>query len=246
MKKEEINIKEVHNRNVLCEGRQCGIGFSLLLKLDDNNYTTAYHAFTPCKDFLNEPIFTENTGIPTEMYGCKVTKSKGVLNNDIVYLGINLLNQSDNTYNYNETKNINDDIEQLKSNYLNMQLLLNNIEEQLNIPLTIIEPANNGKYLVSFNKEWCKSTISISLYTLLLRAALYYPGNDIIDYLKSYNYSEDKFLINDMLPRLKVILENKMLPSQTPFDVDKIKAKRWMPHNTGILSWNMKYELETI
>lgn len=126
---------------------------------------------------------------------------------------------------------------------------MNKFEKLLNIETqTIIEKANSNFYLVKVPKEFTTSTINISLYTLLLRASIKYDGEqDIIEYLSKYDYvRDDTYLIKDMLPRLKVIIENKKLIPQPKFDENQVKKGFWSPHNIGILSWNMKYDEELV
>ncbi len=138
-------------------------------------------------------------------------------------------------------------VQQLKNNYQNIQKFLNIIEDKLEFSLrTIIEEANDDRYLIKVPKEWTGSTIMISLYSLLTRAAILYDGEkDIIKYLTEYEYIvDDKYLIKSMIPRLEVILETKKLVPQPPFDEERAKKGQFSPHNLGILSWNMKYEEE--
>lgn len=241
----KVTINEVCDRNKLCEGRSQGMAFAFLLPKGEDTYDTMF-AMSPCKDFLNEPLFTENTGCESQAYGLKCEKPIGIFSDEYAYIGIQWL--KDKTGSYNITKDgYEKAVEQLKNNYQNIQKFLNIIEDKLEFSLkTNIEASNDDRFLMKVPKEWTGSTIMISLYTLLTRAAIIYDGEkDIIEYLKEYKYIvDDKYLIKSMIPRLQVILETKKLVPQPPFDEEKAKSGMFSPHNLGILSWNMKYEKE--
>ena len=241
----KVTINEVCNRGKLLEGRIQGMAFAFLIPNGENTYDTIF-AMSPCKDFLNEPLFTENTGCESQAFGLKCEKPIGIFNDEYAYIGIQWVKSKGNEYSI--TKNgYEEAVQQLRNNYQNIQKFLNIIEDKLEFSLrTIIEEANDDRYLIKVPKEWTGSTIMISLYSLLTRAAILYDGEkDIIKYLTEYEYIvDDKYLIKSMIPRLEVILETKKLVPQPPFDEERAKKGQFSPHNLGILSWNMKYDAE--
>jgi hypothetical protein len=241
----KVTINEVCNRSKLSEGRSQGMAFAFLLPKSEEVYDTMF-AMSPCKDFLNEPLFTENTGCESQAYGLICKKPIGIFNDEYAYIGIQWLKDKYNGYNITKD-GYEKAVEQLKNNYHNIQKFLNIIEDKLEFSLkTSIEAANDDRFLIKVPKEWTSSTIMISLYTLLTRASILYDGEkDIIKYLTEYEYiTDDKYLIKSMIPRLELILETKKLVPQPPFDEDRAKKGIFSPHNLGILSWNMKYEEE--
>lgn len=243
----KVTINEVCSRDVLSEGRDRGLAFAFLLPDGDNTYKTVFH-MSPCKDFLNEPLFTENTGYSSAAHGLKCEKPIGIFNDEYAYIGIQWLKTKYDGYG-NLTKNtFEEDVEYLKNNYSNIQSFLNIIEKKLEFNnVTIIEEANDNRYLIKIPKEWTTSTIMISLYTLLIRASVWYNNTDIIKYLENCKHiAQDSYLIKDMIPRLNVLLETKKVVPQPIFSVERLKKGQFSPHNLGILSWNMKYDDELV
>jgi hypothetical protein len=241
----KVTINEVCDRGKLAEGRSQGMAFAFLLPKGEEVYDTMF-AMSPCKDFLNEPLFTENTGCESQAYGLICKKPIGIFNDEYAYIGIQWLKSKGGSYNITKD-GYEKAVEQLKNNYQNIQKFLNIIEDKLEFSLkTIIQEANDDRFLIKVPKEWTSSTIMISLYTLLTRAAILYDGKkDIIKYLTKYEYiTDDKYLIKSMIPRLELILETKKLVLQPSFDEYRAKKGQFSPHNLGILSWNMKYEEE--
>lgn len=235
-------IKETKSRSVLSEGRNQGIGFAMLKKLSLNNYETV-NPISPCKDYLNEVIFTENTGIPTKAYGLVYDKPNDIFKGKKSYLVF--MNQKQMSGNFSvEYKTFEAYSKEIDENYKNIELFINNFQIKLGgfLPCKIRQ-AEDKKYLVIFDTKWCQSTYSISLFTLLLRVAKSYKGEDIIKFLTSLSAENiDKSLINTALPKIKVILDNKKLPTTPKLHVDSAKKGAWTPHNLGICSWNEKYE----
>lgn len=114
----EIIINEICDRTKLAEGRDQGMAFTWLLPKGDNTYDTIFH-MSPCKDFLNEPLFTENTGLPSYAHGLKCDKPIGIFKDNCGYLGITILKR--NSGGYNITKDgYEAHLELLNTNYNNI------------------------------------------------------------------------------------------------------------------------------
>ena len=77
-----MTITEKHDRNVLIEGRSSGMGFAMLKK-DKTNYETV-NPLSPCKDYLNEVVFTENTGYPTKAHGLDYKEKLDIFKDKVV------------------------------------------------------------------------------------------------------------------------------------------------------------------
>jgi len=86
-------IKELQKRSTLQEGRNFGIGFSILNKIG-NKFET-YLPFTACRDYLNDFIFVEKfkTEIGTA-YGYNHKILNCFENKRYFYIGVNTLHNN--------------------------------------------------------------------------------------------------------------------------------------------------------
>jgi hypothetical protein len=239
-----IKIVEVKNRGVLSEGRNSNMGFAMLKKVKKDSYETV-NPISPCKDYLAEVVFTENTGIGTNGCGLKYPKKLNIYDKDRAYMVITIQQSMSGGYSYKIRGGYEADKTWLKANYKRLETLLNKFEVQLGFDVkTSVEEANDDYYLITLPLEWTKSTISISLYSLLLRVGqLYDNQEDIIDFLEKLPTSIDKSLINSALPRIKLILKEKRLPEQPENHITQASTKDayFSPHGYGICSWDSTY-----
>lgn len=231
-------IKDVKNRNVLAEGRTNGMAFAFLKKIKEGYFETV-QPLSPCKDYLNEPVFTENTGIPSRAHGLVYSKKLDIFT-DVFYMAIKILGgKNESGYYYNKEQDINIDKKHLKDNYKNIERLLNFVEDKIGIKIkTKVEECNDDQFLLTSSSEWAVSTIAISLYSLLVRLSLVYTGKEEpLEYLKNYNYHrEDKNYAEVALKKLDIIFKNGSLPTQPKFDIDRAKSQQWSPHCVGLIS----------
>ena len=233
-------IKEIQDRNKLAEGRSCGMAFGFVINISENYYETVT-SLSPCKDFLNEPIFTELSGFASKAHGLDYTKKLNIFEKECL-LGIKIFKTKSDTFSPRNNLNFEQCVELLNNNYKNVEKFLNYFEEKLELEdRTIITQCEDNYFLVKFPKDFIISTIAISLYTLLLRVAMFYDGIlDPIEYLKLGNFGlDDKSLVNTAMPSIEVILNNKRLPKQPKYTEGDYK---YSPHDKGICSWNKKYE----
>ena len=230
------NVIEKKNRGDLGEGRSSGMGFAFLKKAKGDEFHTV-QPLSPCKDYLNEVVFTENTGIGSQAHGLVYPKKNDIFN-EVAYLAIKIVPDHGSTsYMYGKTIDI--DKQHLKDNHKNLEKLMNYFEEQLDIVgRTFIEEANDDYFILRVPVEWTHSTVNISLYSLIVRIGMVYTAEeDPMTFLKNYKYnSMDKDLLNGIRPKLTKILENKKLIPQPPFDEKRAKEKQWNPHDVGIWS----------
>lgn len=231
-------IKEVQDRKKLCEGRSSGMAFALLQK-SGKVYNTV-QPLSPCKDFLNEVIFTENTGIQSRAHGLHYKERQNIYDPDKGFMAIKMLPSMGGGYHYG--KSLDEDEKVLRKNYKNTQVYLNKFEEAWGIEgRTEIVKKNDGYFLVKFPLAWKTSTVTMSLYSLLVRVAMVYDGKqDIIEFLEQYNYNQgDKQLVTAALPKIKKILETKIIPEQPEFNKEQAEKLMFSPHNLGIVSVNI-------
>jgi hypothetical protein len=245
-------IKEVCDRKNLQEGRSSGMGFAFLKKISEDEYETV-QPISPCKDYLNEVVFTENYDIGTQAYGLAYHKKLGIFTKTKAYMGIEI--QKKGQY-YHNCSTFEIDSKMLSDNYKNIELFLQEFDKLLdNKTLTKIIPQKEGKYLVEIPIEWVQSTIAISMYTLLMRVVLNYDGKeDIWEYLTKISKDKkniDQDLLKGAIPQIKAALEDSSLlviPEEHLQSANQYLNKQnnvtdWSPHNYGIRSLQIKKEV---
>lgn len=168
-------IKEIQKRSVLGEGRDFGIGFSILNKIG-NKFET-YLPFTACRDYLNDFIFVEK--FKTEIgkaYGYNHKVLNCFENKKIFYIGVNTLhkNNSGNWSLKEEATNL------LINNYKNLESFLNKIENNLKFKSRTVIEVDEDTLILKVPIYWSKSTPLISIYTLLIRCYFNISDNFVI------------------------------------------------------------------
>ena len=157
-------IKELQKRSKLDEGRDFGVGFTILNKKGSEFET--YLPFTACRDYLNDFAYVESTKKEIgSIYGYNHKLLNCFDNKNIVYFGVKTLHKN-NDYEYDKF----DECQKvLIDNYKNLQLFLNTIEKQLGIKIKSSIELDEDTLIIKCSKFWVKSTPLISVYTLLIR-----------------------------------------------------------------------------
>jgi len=175
-------IKELQKRSKLNEGRDFGVGFTILNKKGSKFET--YLPFTACRDYLNDFAYVESTKKEIGLiYGYNHKLLNCFDNKNIVYFGVKALeyNNGGKYDKLNELQNI------LINNYIHLEIFLNKIETDLNIKIKTRIELDEDTLIIKCSKFWVKSTPLISVYTLLIRC--YFntdlEGNSIVDILKN-------------------------------------------------------------
>ena len=174
-------IKELQERSKLSEGRNYGVGFTILNKKGSKFET--YLPFTACRDYLNDFAYVESTKKEIgEIYGYNHKLLNCFDNKNVVYFGVNTLHykKGKNYDKFDELQNI------LINNYKNLELFLNRIEDNLGVKIKTSIELDEDTLIIKCSKFWVKSTPLISVYTLLIRCYFNIKTNDkpIIDILK--------------------------------------------------------------
>jgi len=223
------------DRNVLNEGRNSGMGFAFLKQKSKFEFETVQPP-SPCKDYLNEVVFTENTGVPTKAHGFVYSKKLDIFD-DSFYLTINIIKSKAGNFSYTDYS-FESLQKSLKTNYKNMEYFINYFEEELNLKKSKFQKTEGGEYIfISGSKAWVKSTIAISLYSLLVRASISYTDKTMcpLNFLKNRLCPKPELdLITQIIPALEQILNKKELPNQ-PKTPEPLEAW-WSPHEIGILN----------
>lgn len=224
-------VVDKQNRGKLSEGRDYQMGFGFLRKTGVRLFETI-QPISPCKDYLNDVVFSEATGEPVTAYGLKTSKINLFENEKYAYLGIKILPHLRG----NDYAQIEEHIQNLNDNYKNLKKFLNFFDKSLKLRISQIYQANDGIFVIKFDKAWASYTYSISLYSLLCRLGQFYKGDvSPMDFLKSFkDFNPDVYLCINSLPKINKILELGSLPTQ---DMSTLKPGIGV-HNFGIMAFN--------
>lgn len=229
-------IKELQERSNLNEGRDFGVGFTILNKKGSKFET--YLPFTACRDYLNDFAYVESTKNEIgAIYGYNHKLLNCFDNKNIVYFGVNTLHyKSGNNYDkFDELQQI------LINNYKNLELFLNTIENQLGIKIKTKIELDEDTLIIKCSKFWVKSTPLISVYTLLIRCYFNIEpleGNPIIDILKNNTpfITADSMMKNSCIGFYEMYMDNKskfIKPNYNGYDLVKENTPGLI-HNFGI------------
>jgi hypothetical protein len=224
--KGQFILIDKQDRSKLSEGRNYQMGFGFATK---KGFTIELaYPISPCRDYLNDEVWSEVTGKSYSAYGLNSSK-KNLFKNNEAYLVFSICKQGRNLTEYSNYKR---DYNMLAENYKNLQIFLNWFEDKLNVKQkTKITKLEDNKYLAVFDLFWSLETYKISLFTLLMRIGFFYKKGDCMEYLNKFEYnSDDKYLINTCIDKISRLLKGE-IPKQ---DLSKVYA----PHNIGICSFN--------
>ena len=225
-------IKELQKRSELGEGRNYGIGFSILKKIGSKFET--YLPFTACRDYLNDFIFVEKfkTEIGTA-YGYNHKILNCFENKRFFYISVNSLNfKHGSAWNLkNEATNL------LISNYKNLESFLNKIEDNLKFKLKTTIELDEDTLILKVPIYWSKSTPLISVYTLLIRCYFNISDNFIIN---EENLKNHKVFIDDDIYFKKTCIKfldniKKIKFENVDYNKYNVVYTKWSSvHNFGI------------
>lgn len=203
----KITIKVTESRIGLTEGRTYNMGFGFLKAIDDDNFETVSPIST-CKDYLNDVVYCEHVDTRVTVYGLTYEKVGLFGKSNKGYLAIKMCTPVNQENNESYKKLLETDSARLEKNYKNIQKLLNWIEDRLSVEKTQIEKANDGMFLVIFDKYWYENTYLISLFALLLRMGQFYNGDmDEQKFINSYKENLDITLWNQCKLKLYLLLK---------------------------------------
>jgi len=228
-------IKELQKRSKLCEGRDFGVGFTILNKKGSKFET--YLPFTACRDYLNDFAYVESTKKEIgQIYGYDHKLLNCFDKKNIVYFGVKTLHRN-NQGNYDKFDELQDI---LINNYIHLEIFLNKIETDLNIKIKTRIELDEDTLIIKCSKFWVKSTPLISVYTLLIRC--YFntdlEGNSIVDILKNNKsfINADSMMKKPCIDFYEMYLNNKnkfINPDYKGFDLIQDNSPGLI-HNFGI------------
>lgn len=226
-----IKIIDSKNRRILCEGKSYQIGFAFLKKIKPGLYETV-HPISPCKDYLNDVVYSERTGKPCVAYGLRYEK-QDIFTNLSAYLAFKICDHFGGGRYEGQDK----DEKNLEDNYLNLQKFLNIMEDKIGITHSIIRKTETpGLFIIKVPMFWAKSTPLISLYSFLIRIGQYFdPKKEAMEFFETFNLNEDSYYIVSIKEKLKKLIEIKNPPDQ---DFDFLQGNEYV-HAMGIVNYKM-------
>jgi len=186
-------IKELQKRGKLGEGRNFGIGFSILNKKNDKFET--YLPFTACRDYLNDFSYVEYTKkeIGT-IYGYNHKLLNCFHNKRIFYLGVNTLDY--NNYGGEWIKK-EEALQILVNNHKFLERFLNNIEQEVGIKGRTKISLDEDVLIIKAPIYWSKTTALISAYTLLIRCFFNIKEEDLQQSMEDLMNNHKCFIQDD-------------------------------------------------
>ena len=226
----KFTIVNQRPRAVLIEGRSKGMGFAFCQRAEETKLITVM-PISPCKDYLNDVVFSENTGKPWSAYGLK-TERQGIFGEGGCWLAIAICGQG--AIAAAKYEGFDEETKQLLGNFPKMELGMRAIDAMASIPedkRTRLYEANDSMVACMVPMFWCRYTYLISAYTLLMRNIMWWKGKgNPLKWLEENPRGEDSGYMAIAMPKLKTIFSGKV-PEQ--------KLDNLNPHNEGIVAFKM-------
>lgn len=242
-----MEVVDKQDRNILGEGRNRGVGFAFC-KLKDDVFTTVM-PISPCKDYLNDLIFVENTKLEigtVHGFNYKVTKCLNEDSYSYMIAKVCPIHSCGNHSTFDEEEKA------LISNYKGVQTILNYFEDKLELKDKTITDLIDNNLIFHVPDWWCKEGWRISFYTLIIRIAIFYDSKITIeDFFKTYKdvrKDSDSFILSGVLDKFYKIIELKKTNKLDKIDCPTYKKEvKENPvkygstiHNAGICSVKIK------
>ncbi len=217
-------------RKVLAEGRN--YGFALAFCKVENDTASTVGPISPCLDYLNDQVYSENTGKPYSAYGYKATKANCI--GDKAHLVMAIL-----PYFKGGNYSVMDaEMAYAKDHHAKIAQFLNQFESKMNLKtLTSVVQVADNRYLFSIDPFWCKWTYLVSTWSKLCRIGLesrksvaptsYEEALDMLD--------PNKIKTTDACYAPKLIKAVKSFVDGAVPDDDWNICKSW--HNAGIANF---------
>ncbi len=215
-------IKLDKTRSKLCEGRSSGIGHAFLKKVGDNKFE-AVQPISPCKDYMNDVVYSELTGKPFQAWGLSTKKQ------DIFVGGKAYVATASTTNCKSDEKGIEFEAKALKDNLENITKAMNGIEEMLGVKdktkLIFIE---ENLVFAEISDQWVTSTWACSLWGTIFRSVLTSAGDEPLKEMEKTKVACDQQRMPDIINKINHWAKNGF-PKQ-----DFSKSVFW--HDEGIVS----------
>lgn len=222
----KLTLVDKTNRLVLSEGRNYFMGFGFAKR--EGTELHVVNPLSPCKDYLNDVVWTEATGKDIRACGLSYSK-KNIFTDNVGYLIFGIMPYFGGSKYDGQDKHT----KLLEENYPTIQTILNFIEEKLKVEgRSVVEKLKDNRFLLKVPVFWCTMTYRISLYTLIVRNAMFYKKGDILEWLKTTtDFQPDSYMLKDAIAKLE-----KMIKSGAPVvDMNTIRCV----HDAGIIGMRM-------
>lgn len=176
---QKISVEDKFDRSILGEGRNYGLGFSILKKESDTNYK-ALMAFTACKDYLNDFMYVEGTSNALGMaHGFKHNYTGILKDQDHFFVGLRPLHYKNRGSKYPGFDKVKD---ALKDNSSNIISFLNKLETEFKCEtLSRFEAYTDDILILRTPIFWSKFSFMFSMYGLLVRCFLNVTEEELKD-----------------------------------------------------------------
>lgn len=235
----KYKVVDKRGREYLTEGRRRGISFAFCKR--DGDTFNCIHPISACKDYLNDIVYTESTGVSVGFYGLN-THRQSIFDGVMGYLAMKVL-----PYFHVKTLSVQDmaDIKNVTDNTVGMVKFMNLWEDHLDIKgRTEIHNCEENMWVVFVPYWWCEVGWRISLYCLLLRNSYSWKGEALMDFLKHKN-NPDYLIFNTSMDKIERVYKKDPPPATYPdagtrdvygdYD-DSPDVPKFDIHNTGIQS----------
>lgn len=235
-------IKEIQDRKKLGEGRDYGIGFSILKKIKKDTFET-YNAFTACRDYLNDFAYVEKTKKEIgSVYGYNHKLLNCFDKKQIFYIGVKTLDFNKNKN--NPWSKLEECKTTLITNYKNLEKFLNDLEVKIGLSKLTQITLDEDTLIIKSPIYWTKSTALMSVYTLLIRCYFNITNeqtaNSSFEQILNNNQTfitDDKYMITYCKEFYQQIMKDKKLFNSMGKTFDKEINKQSLSgivHNYGI------------
>lgn len=192
----------------------------------------AIQPVSPCKDYLNDVVWSEATEKPFYAWGLN-TKPLGIFKHGVGFIVMRICGSGARSP--AKYASMDKDIAAFDNNLGEIERSINVIEKGLGLDedhRTKFSRAE-GCFVAILPMFWCEATYRISLWSLLVRALLHKSdAKDPIKYLEKVSGADGMLLNGDdaAVHKLKLMLAGN-IPSQ---DLSKLSS----PHNEGIVGFS--------
>jgi hypothetical protein len=220
-------IKLDDTRSKLIEGRSSGIGFAFLKQVKPGEFE-GVQPISPCKDYMNDVVYSEHTGKPFRVWGLSTTKR------DIFDTHAYVAFASTTGNKYDTKAFIEKEVKLFKENFANLLGLVNAIEKAMGFKeFTEMVQVEDNLVFAKIPLEWVKTTWATSLWGFIVRNAIH--ATDFSDPIESFQKAVDATMEDSMY--FKTI--KKVLPRifKDGFPEQDLLAGNFSIHDEGIIAY---------
>ena len=222
-----MKIKLDEGRNNLREGRTTGIGFAFLKK-EGEDFFRGVQPISPCKDYLNDVVYTERTGKSIGVYGL-TTKKEGIFDESAHVAVAVCPNQSGSKH-----SEFASELKMLSENMPKVEKLMNIIEDKIGIKQkTKLANASENLVYAHISSDWTTSTWMANMWAFLFRNFLYCADEDPYKALEGSEISCDSINAKKVVKAIEKIAKGG-LPKQ---DMASFGSDSYSIHGAGVINY---------